>query len=52
MRGLYEELPIAAKSGRIKYGLYFRNRHWLDILILRFLSLAVQLLEFEVKRLK
>ena len=28
------------------------NRHWLDILILRFLSLAVQLLEFQVKSLK
>ena len=30
--------------GRIKYGL-----HWLDIWILRFLPLAVRLLEFEVK---
>ena len=30
----------------------FLNRNWLDFLILRFLSLAVQLLEFEVKPLK
>ena len=32
--------------------MHFLNRHWPGILILRFLLLAVQLLEFEVKSLK
>ena len=32
--------------------LYFLSRHWLDMQIFRFLSLAVQVLEFEVKPLK
>ena len=41
--------PLQWSLGRITYGLHCLNRHWLDFLILRFLSLAVQLLEFELK---
>ena len=40
--------PLERILGRIKYGLHFLNYNWLDIWILRFLSLV----EFEVNPLK
>ena len=42
--------PLQRSLGRIKYGLHFLNRHWLDYTwILRFLSLAVKAVGIEVK---